>query len=29
VFKVFQDTEGRQHVSLDSLRASLPARTAA
>jgi nitrogenase-stabilizing/protective protein len=27
VFKVFQDTEGRQHVSLDSLRASLPART--
>lgn len=26
VFKVFQDTQGRQHVSLDSLRASLPSR---
>ena len=24
VFKVFQDVDGRQHVSLDSLRASLP-----
>ncbi|MDD5030030.1 MAG: nitrogenase stabilizing/protective protein NifW [Rhodoferax sp.] len=24
VFKVFQDTEGRQHVSLDSLKATLP-----
>ncbi|TDV15768.1 nitrogenase stabilizing/protective protein NifW [Paraburkholderia caballeronis] len=29
VFKVFQDVEGRQHVSIDSLRASLPARDAA
>jgi len=29
VFKVFQDTEGRQHVSVDSLRASLPMRAAA
>ncbi|MBB5446894.1 MULTISPECIES: nitrogenase stabilizing/protective protein NifW [unclassified Paraburkholderia] len=29
VFKVFRDTNGRQHVSLDSLRASLPARTLA
>jgi nitrogenase-stabilizing/protective protein len=26
VFKVFQDTQGRQHVSLDSLRSSLPSR---
>jgi nitrogenase-stabilizing/protective protein len=26
VFKVFQDTNGRQHVSLDSLKASLPQR---
>jgi nitrogenase-stabilizing/protective protein len=26
VFKVFQDTNGRQHVSLDSLKASLPRR---
>lgn len=24
VFKVFQDVNGRQHVSLDSLRSSLP-----
>lgn len=29
VFKVFQDVDGRQHVSLDSLRASLGARDAA
>ena len=29
VFKVFQDTHGRQHVSLDSLKASLPQRAAA
>ncbi|CAM3674433.1 nitrogenase stabilizing/protective protein NifW [Roseateles saccharophilus] len=29
VFKVFQDAEGRQHVSLDSLRQSLPGRAAA
>ena len=29
VFKVFQDTLGRQHVSLDSLRASLPQRAVA
>ena len=29
VFKVFQDTEGRQHVSLDSLKASMPQRLAA
>lgn len=31
VFKVFQDVGGRQHVSLDSLKTSLPrpARTAA
>ena len=27
VFKVFQDTEGRQHVSLDSLRTTLPSRS--
>jgi nitrogenase-stabilizing/protective protein len=26
VFKVFQDAQGRQHVSLDSLRATLPSR---
>lgn len=26
VFKVFQDTDGTQHVGLASLRASLPAR---
>lgn len=29
VFKVFQDTHGRQHVSLESLKASLPQRAAA
>lgn len=29
VFKVFQDTQGRQHVTLDSLKASLPQRVAA
>jgi len=29
VFKVFQDTNGRQHVSLDSLKASLPQRALA
>ncbi len=29
VFKVFQDTEGRQHVSLDSLKASMPQRLVA
>lgn len=29
VFKVFQDVDGRQHVSLDSLRASLPRRALA
>ncbi len=29
VFKVFQDTEGRQHVTLDSVKASLPQRAAA
>jgi nitrogenase-stabilizing/protective protein len=29
VFKVFQDTNGRQHVSLDSLKASLPQRAIA
>ncbi|HEY9107725.1 MAG TPA: nitrogenase stabilizing/protective protein NifW [Roseateles sp.] len=28
VFKVFQDADGRQHVSLDSLRSSLPRRAA-
>ena len=28
VFKVFQDTNGRQHVSLDSLKASMPMRAA-
>jgi nitrogenase-stabilizing/protective protein len=26
VFKVFQDTDGKQHVSVDSLRTSLPSR---
>jgi nitrogenase-stabilizing/protective protein len=26
VFKVFQDVDGAQHVGLDNLRASLPAR---
>ena len=29
VFKVFQDTGGKQHVDVDSLRASLGARRAA
>ncbi len=29
VFKVFQDTDGRQHVSLDSLRATMTPRLAA
>jgi nitrogenase-stabilizing/protective protein len=29
VFKVFQDTDGKQHVSVDSLRSSLGARRAA
>jgi len=29
VFKVFQDTHGRQHVSLDSLRSSLPSHETA
>ena len=29
VFKVFQDTNGRQHVSLDSLRASMTPQAAA
>src|SRR5450830_20929 len=29
VFKVFQDTGGRQHVSIDNLRASMPQRLAA
>lgn len=28
VFKVFQDTHGRQHVSLESLKASMPTRAA-
>lgn len=28
VFKVFQDTDGAQHVGVDNLRASLRARTA-
>ena len=27
VFKVFQDAHGKQHVTLDSLKASLPQRT--
>jgi nitrogenase-stabilizing/protective protein len=26
VFKVFQDTNGKQHVTLDSLKASMPQR---
>jgi len=26
VFKVFQDTDGKQHVTLDSLRTTLPSR---
>ncbi|WP_454720196.1 MULTISPECIES: nitrogenase stabilizing/protective protein NifW [Cupriavidus] len=29
VFKVFQDVDGQQHVSLDSVRAALPARALA
>ncbi|MBV5297589.1 MAG: nitrogenase stabilizing/protective protein NifW [Rhodoferax sp.] len=29
VFKVFQDVDGRQHVTLDSLKASLPHRAVA
>lgn len=29
VFKVFQDVDGRQHVSLDSLKASMPQRAVA
>ena len=29
VFKVFQDTAGRQHVSIDNLRASITQRLAA
>jgi nitrogenase-stabilizing/protective protein len=29
VFKVFQDTAGRQHVSIDNLRASMTQRLAA
>jgi len=29
VFKVFQDTDGKQHVTVDSLRSSLGARRAA
>lgn len=29
VFKVFQDTHGKQHVTLDSLKASMPQRAAA
>ena len=29
VFKVFQDTDGKQHVTLDSLKASMPQRAAA
>lgn len=29
VFKVFQDTDGRQHVTLDSLKASIPRRAVA
>lgn len=28
VFKVFQDTNGKQHVTLDSLKASMPQRAA-
>jgi len=27
VFKVFQDTDGKQHVTLDSLRTSLPSHS--
>lgn len=29
VFKVFQDVDGRQHVTLDSLKSSLPRRVMA
>jgi nitrogenase-stabilizing/protective protein len=29
VFKVFQDTDGKQHVTLDSLKASMPQRAVA
>jgi len=29
VFKVFQDVDGKQHVSLESLKASMPLRAAA
>ncbi|WP_428422195.1 nitrogenase stabilizing/protective protein NifW [Methylibium sp.] len=29
VFKVFQDTDGKQHVTVDALRSSLSARRAA
>lgn len=29
VFKVFQDTDGQQHVTIDSLRASLPVNASA
>ena len=29
VFKVFQDTDGQQHVGIDNLRASLPSRSKA
>jgi len=29
VFKVFQDVNGRQHVSLDSLKSSMPRRAMA
>ena len=29
VFKVFQDVDGKQHVTLDSLKASMPLRAAA
>jgi len=29
VFKVFQDTAGRSHVSIDNLRASMTQRLAA
>lgn len=29
VFKVFQDVDGRQHVSLDSLKATMPHRALA
>jgi len=29
VFKVFQDSDGKQHVTVDALRSSLDARRAA